>query len=85
MSRRQDPADVLGGIIFDIFKMLFLGLLILIASIWDSFKKSPEQRLQELTPNESWGGRIESVNCSGCGAINEAGTGHCYVCGRVLS
>ena len=84
MSRRGDPADILGGIVADMLKMLLLGLGFLIAWIWSSFQKSPEQKLQELTPTETWGGTVTEIKCPHCGAANEAGTGHCYSCGQVL-
>lgn len=84
MSRRTDPADVISTIVFDVVKMIFFGLAILIAWLWEMFRKSPEQQLQKLTPNETWGGTIESVRCPHCGAANEPGTARCFGCGQGL-
>jgi hypothetical protein len=84
VSRSNDPADVIGGIVFDVIKGL--AFLTFAGATWmyNSLKPVPAQQLQKLTPKETWGGVVEEVTCPACGKANEAGISRCYGCGQVL-
>lgn len=84
MSRNSDPADVIGGIVFDIIKGLAFVSFAGVTWMYNSLKPVPAQQLLKLTPKETWGEVVEEVVCPACGKANEAGVSHCYVCGQLL-
>jgi hypothetical protein len=91
MSRNQtyDVYDIIADIMINMLVLLsrillsiaWAAIVIPIALIIRTSKKTPEEELREASADFSWGRKIDSVRCQNCLTANELGSDFCYFCG----
>jgi hypothetical protein len=85
MSKSNDPADAIGGLVLDVVK---IGAWLSWeggSALYNWMKTPLAVKLQRLTPKEGWGDKIEGVACVSCKTVNERGRTHCFACGQALT
>ena len=82
MGRRSsDPGDMLAGIVGEMILGIFAFIGIGIVWLWNALKPTPEQKLQEMKPQDQWGETVQAITCPQCKTENEPSVSHCFSCG----